>query len=114
MDRARHFFFAGAGLALHEHGRGGRGDALEAIDDVEKLRVCGDDGSVHVELDDGLRFADGFDLAVAVGPGQFLLGDIGCKFDDLERLAGLVEDRIVSQKFRYSALSRWAGSTNML
>ena len=60
-----------------------------------EIRVGGADGAVHVEFDHRLRFADRVDLAVIVGGLQLLRGDVGGELDDLERLAGLVEDRIV-------------------
>jgi hypothetical protein len=62
---------------------------------IEEVLVGRTDRPVHAELDDGLRLADGRDLSVVVGDAQLLLGDVGGKFDDLERLAGLVEYRIV-------------------
>ena len=60
-----------------------------------EIRVGGADRAVHVEFDHRLRLPDRVDLAVIVGGLQLLRGDVGCELDDLERLAGLVEDRIV-------------------
>jgi len=59
---------------------------------VEEIVVRGPNRAIHVELDHRLRFSDRGDLAREVGRAQLLFGHVGCEFDDLERLALLVED----------------------
>jgi hypothetical protein len=74
-------------------------DLVEPVADrAEEIFVGGDDGAVHVEFDHGLRFADRFDLADEVGGLQLLIADVGGEFHHLERLAGIVEDRIVRRQ----------------
>ncbi len=62
----------------------------------KEVRVRDPDRAVHVELDHRLRLADRVDLAVVVGGLELLLGHVGRELDDLERLAAVVEDRVVA------------------
>ena len=62
---------------------------------AEEIGVGGDDRAVHVELDHGLRLVDRRDLASEIGVLQLLRGDVGREFGDAERLAVLVEQRVV-------------------
>src|SRR6201999_453419 len=73
--------------------------AERVTDHIQKIRVGRDDRSVHVKFDDGLGFSDRRDLAVQIGGSHLLRGYIGSKFDDLERLALLIEDRIVGGEY---------------
>ena len=74
-------------------------DLVEPVADrAEEILVGGDDGAVHVEFDHGLRFADRLDLAGEIGGLQFLFADVGGEFHHLERLAGIVENRIVGRQ----------------
>ncbi len=75
--------------------------ALDFVERVaqraEEVVVGGDDRAVHLELDHRLRLADRRDLAGVVGALDLLRGDVGREFDDLERLAAAVEDRVVGR-----------------
>ena len=51
---------------------------------LQEIFVGSEDFSVEAEFDHGLRLADGGELALIVRALQFLLGDIGRVFHDLE------------------------------
>ena len=73
-------------------------DLIERVaDGAEEVRIGRDDGPVHVELDDGVRLADGRDLALVVSGLHLALGDVGAELHDLVRLAVAAEDRIVGR-----------------
>jgi hypothetical protein len=81
---------------LHEHAVRLALDFAERVaQSLEKILVGGDDGAVHVELDHGLGAADRDDLSGVFHVSNFLRCDVGGEFDDTERLAVLVEDRVV-------------------
>jgi hypothetical protein len=61
----------------------------------EEIVVGGDDGAVEIELDHGLRAGDRRDLAGVLHAADLALGDVGGELDDLGRLVGAVQDRIV-------------------
>src|ERR1700721_3779199 len=53
-------------------------DLSQSISDrVQEIVVRGDDGAIHVELDDRLRFTDRSDLAGDLGVAHFLFRDVG-------------------------------------
>ena len=54
--------------------------------------------AVHRELDHRLRLADRLDLPGEIRRLQFVRGDVGGELHHLERLAGIVEDRIVGSE----------------
>ena len=62
---------------------------------AQEIFVRGQNLAVHVELDHGLRLADRLDLAGEIRVRQLLRADVGGELHHLERLAGVVEDRIV-------------------
>ena len=71
-------------------------DVIEFVADrYQEVLVGAQDMAAHVELDDGLGFADGADLRFELGVAYFLGGNVAGKLDDLKRLAVSVEDRIV-------------------
>ena len=71
-------------------------DLVQRVADrLEEVLVGADDGAVHVEFDHGLRLADRCDLPGKVGGRQFRLGDVGGEFHHPERLAVLVEHRVI-------------------
>ena len=62
----------------------------------EEVFVRRQDFPVGPELDHRLRLADGRELALEIGCGQLLFGDVGGIFHYLERLAAGVENRVVA------------------
>ncbi|MNQ67141.1 hypothetical protein D3C85_816510 [compost metagenome] len=70
---------------------------VAAIADRRQEVVVGvQDRAVHGELDHRLGLVDGGDLALEVGGGQLLVGDVDGVFHHLERGAARVEDRVVA------------------
>ncbi len=73
-------------------------DFVEAVSQrVEEVLIGGDDGAVHVEMNDGLGLADRRELSLGVGLAHLAFGDIGCELDDLEWFAVAPLDRVVAR-----------------
>src|SRR5262245_1602347 len=61
----------------------------------EEILVRGDDRTVEIELDHGLRAADRSDLAGVLHAANLLGRDVARELDHLHRLAAGIDDRIV-------------------
>lgn len=68
---------------------------LLVTDDLQEILVGVDDPPRHVELDDRLGPSDPLDLPLEIGIDQPLFRNVRRVFDDLEGLAGNIEDRRV-------------------
>ena len=64
-------------------------------ENLQQILIGADDSAVHAEFDDGLGPVDGGDLAGILHAPDLLGGNLGCKFDDFDRLAVGAGDRIV-------------------
>jgi hypothetical protein len=78
---------------------------VPALDFMERVTQCAlkifirsYHRSIHVELDDGLRFTDSSNLPCKISRLEPLLGRIGRKLYDLKRFALVIQDRIVRSK----------------
>ena len=49
----------------------------------------------YADCRDGLNAVDGIHLSVLFGGARLFGRDVGCEFDDFERFARIVEDRVV-------------------
>src|SRR5262249_53258457 len=89
-------------------------DFLERVAEcLQEILVGMKDGAIEGELDHGLRLADRGDFSFVVGINAFLVCNVGCKFDDLARLAPFIRNRVIkrlnpplSAPFPYSTLFR--------
>ena len=61
----------------------------------EEVVVCTDNRAIELELNHRLRFRNGGDLSFVVRRRAHPLGDVRGVLDDHERLAVLVEDRVI-------------------
>ena len=74
-------------------------DFVDRVTDrIKEILVCRQDGAIHAKLDDRLRLANSRHLAVAISGQQLLLGHVGREFHNLERLAGIIENRIIGRE----------------
>src|SRR5579871_5206988 len=92
-------FFVGGALPVgfvHEHAVVPAFDLLERVTEgFEEVLIGSNDGSIHVELDHRLSFADGSNLAFVIGGGQRAFADVLQYVDDFIRTPVSPEDRRV-------------------
>ena len=61
----------------------------------QKVLICIPNCAIQIKLDDGLRFAYGFQLPLEIGIPQLAGGDVRCVFDDAEWNPVVIKHRVV-------------------
>src|SRR5262249_18228263 len=66
---------------------------------LQEIVIYPGDRAVQIEGDHRLRAVDRSDLPGVLHAADLLFGNVGCEFDDADRLAVLAQDRIVGRLY---------------